>query len=178
MALGKDERMTVKLLGAVCVILGCGGFGFMIAANARREISALRQLISALDFIECDLNYRMPPLAQLCRLAAAITNGCIKRLLLHMAEELDQQKAHSVDKCIIAAIQHCPELPPLTAQRVMELGKSLGKFDLAGQIKCIRGINVENTRILDEITSDHIARFRSYKTLALCAGAALVILLI
>lgn len=170
--------MIVKLFGAVCVILGCGGFGFMIAANARREISALRQLIGVLDFIECELNYRMTPLAQLCRLSAAISNGCIKRLLLHLAGELEQQKAHSVDKCIIAAIQHSPDLPPITAQRVVELGKSLGRFDLNGQIKCIRVLNSENTRVLDELTADHTTRIRSYKTLGLCAGAALAILFI
>ena len=170
--------MTVRLLGAVCVILGCGGFGFMIAVNARREISALRQLISVMDFIECELNYRRPPLAQLCRLTAAIANGCVKRLLLCIAEELDQQKADSVDKCITAAIQHIPDLPPLTAQRVIELGKSLGKFDLDGQIKCIRALNTENTRLLNELTVDHITRIRSYKTLGLCAGAAMAILFI
>lgn len=150
----------------------------MIAANARREMSTLRQLISALDFIECELSYRMPTLAQLCRLAASITNGCIKRLLIRIAEELEMQKSNSVDQCVIAAIQHCPDLPPLTAQRVMELGKSLGKFDLTGQVKCIRGINSENIRLLDQLSVDNITRIRSYKTLGLCAGAALVILFI
>ena len=72
MAHGKDEPMIVKLFGAFCVVLGCGGFGFMIASNVRKEILALKQLINVLDFVECDMNYRMVPLEQLFRSAAAI----------------------------------------------------------------------------------------------------------
>jgi len=170
--------MIIKLLGAVCVILGCGAFGYMIAFNARKEMSTLRQLINVLEFFECELSYRMLPLAQLCRLAAAIASSNMQRLLICIAEELERQRAHNVEKCIIYAIHNCPEIPPLTAQRVIELGKTLGKFDLGGQIKCIRGINAENKRLLDQISVDHIIRFRSYKTLGLCAGAALVILFI
>lgn len=170
--------MTVKLFGAICVIFGCAGFGFIIAENARREISAMRQLISVLDFIECELSCRMTPLAQLCRLAATITHGCIKRLLIRVAEELERHKALSVDKCIISAVKRCPDVPPLAAQRFVELGKTLGVFDLPGQLKCIRGLNTENARILDVLIGEHNARNKSCKTLGLCAGVALVILFI
>ena len=170
--------MTIKLFGAICVILGCGIFGFMTASNAHREISTMRQLINVLDFFECELSYRMLPLSQLCRLAAAIANGCMKRLLVRIVEELELQKAHDVENCIHSALVDCPDLPPLIASRVIELGKTLGRFNLDGQIKCIRGVNAENQRILDILCGDHITRIRSYKTLGLCAGAALVILFI
>lgn len=170
--------MTFRLLGAACVILGCGGFGFMITANMRREMSSMRQLIYALEFIECELAYRMVPLAQLSRLAAAISNGCVKRLLSCIAEELELQQAHNVEECICNAIVRCPDVPALTVKRIKELGKTLGKFDLNGQIKCICGNNAENKRLLEQLNVDYITKIRSYKTLSLCAGAALVILLI
>ena len=170
--------MTFKLLGAVCVILGCGGFGFVIAANARREMTSLRQLVIALDFMECELNYRMTPLPQLCRLTASVTNGCIQKVFLILAEELELQTEGNIDKCISAIIRKCPDMPKYTAQRLTELGHSLGKFDLSGQIKCVQAINAENSQLLERISVDHNTRLRSYKTLGLCAGAALVILFI
>ena len=170
--------MTIKLLGAVCVILGCGGFGFMIAANARKEMFALRQLIAALDFMECELNYRMTPLPQLCRLTSAVTNGCIQKAFICLAEELELQTEGNVNKCISSTVRRCPDIPRYTAQRLTELGHSLGKFDLNGQLKCFQAVNAENIRLLDRLSNDHDTRLRSYKTLGLCAGAALVILFI
>ncbi len=170
--------MIIKILGALFVILGCGGFGFMIAANARREMLALRQLITALDFMECELNYRMTPLPQLCRSTAAVTNGCIQRVFICLAEELESQNEGNVNNCILSTIHRCPDIPKYAAQRLTELGQSLGKFDLNGQVKCVQAINAENVRLLDRIRLDHNTRLRSYKTLGLCAGAALVILFI
>lgn len=170
--------MILKLFGALCVILGCWGVGLAMAANARKEIISLRQLIAVLDYMECELSYRMTSLSQLFRLSSGIANGSIQRLTLCIAEELEQQRSSSVNTCVVSAIKHCPDLTPLIAQRVIELGKTLGSFDLAGQIKCIRGINSENARILDNLTGEYANRFRSYKTLGICAGVALAILLV
>lgn len=150
----------------------------MVAGNAHKEISTLKQLISAMTFMECELTYRMTPLPQLCRLAGAITSGSIKRVFLYLASELEQHCNRSIDLCIHGAIVKCPDLPKLSKLRIEELGKSLGMFDLDGQVKCIKAINAENQRLLKEMTYDHKVRLRSYKTLGLCAGAALVILFI
>ena len=170
--------MTIKLLGAVCVILGCAGFGFMIAGNARKEISSLRQLITALEFMECELNYRMTPLPQLCRLTASTASGCVKKVFLYLADELEMQIKPSVEQCLLVALKKCPELPELTRKRFDELGHTLGMFDLAGQINSLKLCNTENRAILENISQDHTKRLRSYQTLGLCAGAALVILFI
>lgn len=170
--------MTIKLFGAMCVIIACGGFGFMIAANAHKEIEALRQLISALDFMECELNYRMTPLPQLCRLTAEISSGCVRKVFICLAEELEQQVEPSVDMCVSAIIRRYPDIPTVTGQRIAELGRSLGKFDLSGQIKSVKAINAENARLLERMSQDHNIKLRSYKTLGLCAGAALAILFI
>ena len=69
--------MTGKLFGALLVICGCGGMGFSIAAASKREEAALRQLIGALDFMECELQYHLTPLPELCRQAGRETKGTI-----------------------------------------------------------------------------------------------------
>lgn len=170
--------MSLKIIGATLVIIGCGGFGCMVAANARAELYALKQLISALDFIECELSYRLTSLPQLCRLAAAITNGCVCKMFISLAEELEKQSVPAVESCVKTAVNKCPKLPKLIMQRMEELSRSLGAFDLAGQLKCIKAINSENRQILKNIGLGYQVRLRSYKTLGICAGAALVILFI
>ena len=170
--------MTLKLIGAIFVILGCGGFGFLIAQNAQKEISTLRQFISALDFMECELSYRMTPLPQLCRLTSSVTDGCIRKVFRVLASELDKQSIPQVVSCVTVSLQKCPSIPPLTRHRIVELGRSLGCFDLSGQVKCIKAVHTECTQLLNKISSDHALRCRSYRTLGLCTGAALSILFI
>ena len=67
--------MTIKLMGAILVFTGCGGFGFAMASAHRREEQALGQLMLALEFMECDLSCRLTPLPQLCYSAANTASG-------------------------------------------------------------------------------------------------------
>lgn len=170
--------MILKLTGAVCILVACGGVGFMIAAGVKREIYCLQQIISALDYMEWELNCRMTPLPQLCRKAGKNSSGCVGRLFLNAAEELEKQISPSVEQCIYAAAVKCPDTPKLTAQCFTALGKSLGVFDLSGQLKSITSAREESCRVLETYRREHSSRLNSYKTLGLCAGAALIILFI
>ena len=60
-------RMYMKLLGAVLIITGCGGFGFRLAANHRKEETTLRKFVSILDYMQCELQYRYTALPDLER---------------------------------------------------------------------------------------------------------------
>ena len=54
--------MSFKWIGALMVVAGCGGVGFTMAAAYIREEWALRSLIGALDYMTCELQYRLTPL--------------------------------------------------------------------------------------------------------------------
>ena len=58
------------------------------------------------------------------------------------------------------------------------LGISLGRFDLPGQLQGIHTARGECQSALDRLCSNRDNRLRSYETLGLCAGAALAILLL
>ena len=47
--------MAYKWMGAMLVVMACGGFGIFLAGNERQEEAALRQLLQILDFMESDL---------------------------------------------------------------------------------------------------------------------------
>lgn len=170
--------MTVKFIGAILVIISCGGFGFMIAATHRKEVRTLRTLIAALDFMDCELRYRMTPLPELCRVTASANHGIVKDIFLSLAMELDNQISPDVEKCMQAAIQKTKDTPMLTQKALRLLGASLGHFDLEGQLKGLDSVRNESRRILEGYTLNQEVRLRSYQTLGLCAGAALAILLI
>jgi stage III sporulation protein AB len=168
--------MNLKIVGAGMIIAGCGGVGFSMAASHRREEKAMRQMIAALDYMGWELQYRLTPLPELCRKAAAENTGSVRSVLLSLSGELDSQIAPDASACMKAALKKHPKLP-LRLQKAMEqLGLSLGRFDLPGQLNGLDSVRHQCRRELDELSRDRSVRLRSYQTLGLCASSALAIL--
>lgn len=168
--------MSIKLIGAALIIAGCGGVGFSMAANHRREENALRQLIGALDYMGCELQYHLTPLPDLCRSAAVQSGGCVRDVLLCLAVELENQIAPDAAACMNAAISKTARLPRQVRKNLESLGALLGRFDLEGQLKGIDAARHQCRRDLDELSTNRDVRLRSYQTLGLCAGSALAVL--
>lgn len=168
--------MNIKVLGAILVIVGCGWVGFRMASNHVREETALRKLISVLDYMECELQYRYTSLPELCRQAAGQLKGPLQKAFLRLTQELEDQISPDVDRCMQMTLVTCQELPQYTRQMLASLGRSLGRFDMEGQLKGLETVRQECRRILDTLMKDKDVRIRSYQTLGLCAGAAMAIL--
>ncbi len=168
----------MKYVGAFLVITACGGFGFRIAAIYRADMFYLRQLISILDYMECELNYRLTPLPQLCQRIAAEHSKGLGRIFKDLAEEMENQISPDVQLCMRSVLEKNKPLPNSTDSCIRQLSSILGCYDLAGQVQGIEAIRAECRRKFDELSENKDARLRSYQALGLCAGAALAILLI
>lgn len=169
--------MTVKLFGALMIILACGSFGFVLASNHRSELKILKQFISALDYMECELQYRLCPLPELCRMTAGETEGPLKKMFLMLSQELEDQISPDVRRCVHSVLSQNGNLPGGTVECFRLLGDNLGRFDLSGQLKGLETVRNECGIKLNKLSSTSEVRVRSYQTIGLCAGAALVILL-
>ena len=170
--------MSIKVFGAVLIIAACGGFGFKIASSHLKEEKSLRQLVALLDYMECELQYRLTSLPTLCRQAAAEGDGQLHGVFLHLADELEDQISPDVERCMTAALRKSKDLPGYTYNAMVMLGRSLGRFDLDGQLKGLEVVRQQCRRDLEKLCSNKEVRLRSYQTLGLCAGAAMAILLI
>lgn len=170
--------MTPKILGAVLIITACGGMGFSQAANHRRKEQMLRQMMTTVKFMICELQYRQPALPNLIDLAAEETSGIIRQILRAMAQELDRQIAPDAPCCMQVVLGDYTKLPQMIMQKLELLGRTLGRFDLHGQLAGLEAVYQLCQRDLDGLLLNRDDRLRSYGTLGLCAGAALVILFI
>ena len=170
--------MGCKWIGAILIITGCSGCGFAIAAGKRREERLLHQLIGILKFMESDLQFRLTPLPELCRLAAGETKGTLHTVLMNLYRELCWQKLLDAGSCMYAAIQRSGEIPAGVRRPLVQLGHTLGRFDLPGQIQGIQAVQKRCEESLGKIARNREERLRSYQTLGVCAGAALAIILL
>ncbi len=170
--------MILKWFGVFFVILGCGSVGFLIAVNYRREEKSLRQLIGILDYMECELQYRLMPLPELCRQVALQFKEIPGIVFYELSLEMNAQIAPNMEACFAAVLTRMKSVPPITYRKIESLGKSIGRFDLEGQLKGIDAVRHDCRRTLEQLENNRESRLRNYQTLGLCAGAALAILLV
>ena len=168
--------MFLRIIGASCVLIVCGGFGFMLAESHIKQMRSLRQLIRILDYMESELMFRLSPLPVLSRHAAKEAEGRLAQVFLQFAIELENQISPNAEVCMHAALSKVRDLPELTKYALTQLGSQLGKFDFHGQLKGLETIRQFCRRKLLELDQSKDQNTRGYKTLGLCAGAALVIL--
>lgn len=170
--------MTLKWIGAVLVIVGCGGMGFGMAASYRREEQTLGQLVALLEFMECELEYRMTSLPLLFQKMAAQSGGCLKKVFTALAAEMEAQISPDAKCCMDVVLSRMCDIPKSVRAALEALGNSLGRFDLEGQLKEITAVKLRCESELEVMRGQRDNRVRSYQTLGLCAGAALAILFI
>lgn len=170
--------MYLKWIGAVFIIASCSAVGYSIAASHRAAEQALQRLIEALDYMYCELQYRMTPLPELCRAAGKHTSGSVGTVLKLLSGELDRQLSPDAASCMAAAVEQVPRLPEAAKRNLLMMGKSLGRFDLTGQLSGLESVKQLAKRDLDGLLGNRDVRLRSYQTLGICAGIALVILFI
>ena len=170
--------MNLKLLGAIFITFGCGLFGFSLSHGWRREENILRQLISTLDYMQCELQYRLTPLPDLCRQAATQSQGKIATFFSFLAEELERQLLPDVSDCMKVSLQQVSDLPKRVVKALEMLGSSLGRFDSEGQISSLESVRAYCRGELEEMVANRDGRLRCYQTLGVCTGAALAILFV
>lgn len=169
--------MDYKWIGAVLIIAGCGGFGFSLAAGHRNQERSLQRILRILDFMASELHFHATPLPQLCAGAAKLYDKPEARVFSRLAESLESHESPEVAACLESVLTEV-QLPPETRGILCQVGTTLGRFDLEGQLKGLeegRELCRHQLKLLGE---NRDTRLRNYQTLSLCTGAALAILLI
>ena len=170
--------MSMRVIGAILIVIGCGYFGWSIPASVKREEASLRELVSALDYMQCELQYHMTPLPDLCREAGIQCSKNLGSFFRHLSEELENRLSPDVSGCVSAALTCVPGLPKRTVAALEILGMTLGRFDVQGQILELESLRNHCRAEIDEIGRNRDSRLRSYQTLGICMGAALAILFV
>jgi stage III sporulation protein AB len=170
--------MTIKIIGAILILIACASFGLIIAYHHRKEVSTLKKLITALDYMECELQYRMCALPDLCRQTAAEFDGVLRSVFLQLSNELEDQISPDVRRCMQSVLAKMKDIPSVTLECLQTLGDSLGRYDLQGQLSALEAVSQLCKRDLEGLQLNRDARLRSYTTLGFCGGVALVILFI
>lgn len=170
--------MILRIIGAIMILVGCGYAGFLLAASYRKETDSLTSFIEMLNYFECELQYRSPPISDMFSDFSETRKDLMGRFSKTLAVEIESQVCPNVKECVRAALQKHENMPKETACFLIKFGTTLGKFNADGQLLEIRSLKSVVQQKLEFLLSNQDWKTRNYKTLGLCAGAAIAILFI
>ena len=168
----------MKWIGAVLIILTSAAVGFRMCIFYKRQQQQLEQLLQTFHFMKCELQYRLTPLPDQIHQCALLTGSAVGRFYQTLYEELNAQISPNAQCCLKAAIEKSDDLAPISKRVLKYLGNTLGCFDLEGQLVGVADAEQLCQEELARLKKEKPNRIRNYQTLSLCAGAALVIVLI
>lgn len=170
--------MSFKIWGAVLLLLGCSWIGFQFSRSYISHENLLRQMIQSLQYMKCELPYRLTPLPEICLHLSKQCTGILKKYFQILSFELENQAAPDVSMCSEHTIAKLQPVPSNQCKLLKQFGTSIGQFNLSGELQSIESFLQICQKRLHVSETNRPARVRNYQTLALCAGAALVILFI
>ena len=137
----------------------------------------LRCLLHGIQEMAWELKFRMTALPELCRIGAEAAGGPIREVLAELSGRLSRNEVEDISGSM-NQILTCHDLPGRVRRNLRQLGTSLGRFDLEGQLQGLELIKRQCRDDLRQLENGGPQRIRNYQTIALCAAAALAILFI
>ncbi len=170
--------MMLRLVGAAMVVFACGGFGFFLAREYRREEALLRELLRILGYMESELSCRGTALPELCLDAAALSRDTVGKILQDLSVALERMEDADATACMTRILTAEKDLPDSAKHIFQLLGATLGRFDYNGQMQELAAVKQLCAEKIDKLAEQRDIRIRNYQTLGICAGVALAILLL
>lgn len=167
----------MKLLGASAVLCSCLGMSLTALRTARERTRCLSWLCRAAEAIRAELSTRLSPLPGLMRLAAERTKGACRSFFEETANGLaDLSERSFYELWADSARKRLPFLPEEVRDELLQLGLSLGRYELQEQLAaCDRFLNAV-TPLLGEESRSLREKRRVYLALGTAAGAFLCLL--
>ena len=150
--------MTVRLLGAACVLVGAAGAGFLRAAHWAGEAALLVSFCQAL-----------------ARMAGELT-GPARTIFLEVAQGLEAGARPAEELWDAALGRH--GCPAAARQIWHDLALTFGRYDPARQADAIDAALAQMQPLAQQAASVRAERGRQCRVFGICGGAALAILLL
>ena len=127
--------MTIKILGAACVILGSCAWGALGVIKLRRRASGLAAVTRSLGALRAELCTRLTPMPEITRRLAQDSDEPVKSFWRNLAAkmpELGDARFSDLWEQTAASTRELPFLPDEAAVFI-EAGRVIGRYDIEEQ---------------------------------------------
>lgn len=166
----------MKLIGVMFVLVSAWSVGHRFSVAMRSRCECVKEAIDALQILRNELAFMGAPLSEAFRAVASSLRSLWGQVFEDMAVQMENDRWLTPATAAKKALASVADEP---IGRIMEdlVGK-LGSYDLEAQLRCIDCAADEASALLSDLVEEKKLRSKTYKTLSICAGAAIAILLI
>ena len=170
----------LRIVGALLVMAGSGGFGLLFANGLADRAATLRRLVTALQHLESDINFATLPLLMALRRVAATVGGVEGAFFAAAAEEIGASEGRPLAAAWLTALnRHKLDmlLAPGEVDALAQLGTVLGGSDREDQLKHLALAKATLTQYHTEAEARAEKTKRVWRYLGFTLGALIVVLL-
>ena len=170
----------LRFMGALCVLAGAGGFGFMMARGLADRVANLQRVTIALQHLESEITFAALPLAMALHEAARAAGGAVGDFLRDVSAEISRQGGEplaQVWRRLLLSHQAEMLLAPDEAAVLAQLGMVLGGSDREDQRKHLVSAQASFIRFYETTAAKADKAKRVWQYLGFALGAMAVIIL-
>lgn len=170
----------LKLIGSVLLVLAFTLAGFQYAKRFRERPEQIRQLRTAITFLETEIGYGVRTLPEALAQVSQHAPAPISDLLQRCGESLLELDGRSTYECLQIAVRQrwkWTQMQSGEKEIFLDICKNLGQSDRATQLQHLT-LAKQNLEHLEQRAQEDQQQYeKMYRTLGILAGALLIILL-
>lgn len=166
----------IRILGAAILFCSSSYIGFSAALHVRREVRTLQQFRQSLELMRCEVSYTHTPFAKLCDILCTGATGEVQAFYTALKQSLGEDGQSNAAANLTQ--KYFPFLSASAAQTVRDLFSSFGRFDAEAQLRLIDEAEQSLARELAAVSEEKRQRAKCYRTLGICTGLAVAILVL
>lgn len=169
----------IRFMGAVLLVVGCGGLGLGAVGYLDNRVRDLRELSAGLEILQRELGWRLAPLPKALEAAAEGTQGSAARFYKFCAQGAGRLSGIPFQQLWKEGLEQCSLRLDAEDRALLEqLAPVLGRYDGDSQRQAVEGVLAGLGRRQIQAEEDRRQLGKVYGVLGVTVGLFLVIVLI
>jgi stage III sporulation protein AB len=168
----------LKLVGAGMILTTSAWAGIHAGVSLRRTYDCLRDLSSALELMTTEISFAGTPFLPLCRRAGEGRSRAVRNFFDCLAQETVRDNLPEDGLTRHACAEAGLVLPEQSLRSLERLFDGFGHIDRDGQLRQLTLASEEIGKLSAELREQLTGRCRTFATLGLTAGAAMLVLVL
>lgn len=169
----------IRYLGFILIVCGGSGCGIMLARETHKTLELYLQCAIALTYMKNEMEFHLTAVDQIAFELSNILPKPLATVFHNLYSSMCVAPGIALGLQMEKAMQRNKRpLPNNLKQIMIRLFDLLGKQDLQAQLSAIQLAEKRINREIERINAEKYERSRTYRTIGICTGLALAIILI
>ncbi|MGL4991349.1 MAG: stage III sporulation protein SpoIIIAB [Sarcina sp.] len=171
----------LKIIILVLIVILCSFIGYLYGEEFKKRYLDLLEIMRCFIDIENEIIYSYRPLPEILDSVAKKSHSGVATVFFSVSEFLLQGKVDGVNEAFIKAINSNKDNLAIKSEDyeiILDLSKSLGETDIAGQEQIFLLAKEKLTRVINIAENDYRRNCKMYKGLGFYVGIMVAIFLI